>query len=56
MCGTSGPKISLFLSRIGDDEVGVVGLDKGNIAGEHCAQELNHQTSFQMKRDVDKRK
>ena len=34
MCGTSGPKISLsILSKSGDDEVGVVGLDKGGGGG-----------------------
>ena len=32
MCGTSVPKISLsILSRSGDDEVGVVRLDKGDL-------------------------
>ena len=32
MCGTSGPKISLsILSKSGDDQVGIVGLDKGDL-------------------------
>ena len=32
VCGTSGPKILLsILSKSGDDEVGVVGLDKGDL-------------------------